>query len=380
MKRRVMLLMGIWMMTVPVFTAFAGETVQEPAESAGAEVSTAAESAGTEAPASEDSIGGLIAGLFSDDGPLKDVVPEDTDLSGLVSGLFSEDSPLKDVLPENTDLAGLVAGLLSEEGLLKDVLPEGTDISGLVDSAKEHLGKAGDEISEVLGKAVDTLKEKTGDIDLDTVKEYAGSLVSHLLGSEDVGDGSLDDTIRIYGLIREAEENFILEHNAGIMDSGDVQIIGNSNVYLDQFDVDPIQSLNVMIQYNYTTDEENNLRFLSGAEDIVLFAHQNNGDENYQVVASTFSEDGENYMPSIEAMCSEVGEPVDDCLNEIEAAGIMIIYDLETYLKEHPELAGIEFEGEIRTVEELDKLFYERLAELYPADEEEIPEEETAEE
>ena len=46
----------------------------------------------------------------------------------------------------------------------------------------------------------------------------------------------------------------------------------------------------------------------------------------------------------------------------------MVAYDLKEYLEEHPEVKGIEFEGEIRTAEELDEIMIDRLSKLYEED------------
>ena len=42
--------------------------------------------------------------------------------------------------------------------------------------------------------------------------------------------------------------------------------------------------------------------------------------------------------------------------------------DAYKYLEEHPEVKGIEFEGEIRTAEELDEIMIDRLSKLYEED------------
>jgi len=62
-------------------------------------------------------------------------------------------------------------------------------------------------------------------------------------------------------------------------------------------------------------------------------------------------------------MCSETGTSLDECLEDIEFADAMMVYDLETYLENHPEVAGIEYDGEIRTAEELDELWIEKFNE-----------------
>jgi hypothetical protein len=44
--------------------------------------------------------------------------------------------------------------------------------------------------------------------------------------------------------------------------------------------------------------------------------------------------------------------------------------DLEQYLIDNPDIKGIEYQGEIRTAEELDEMFYAVVSELYPPEEE----------
>ena len=284
------------------------------------------------------------------------------------SAVYAEDAQ-----PESTEeapaeeegaLGGLLKDLFGEEGLLKDALPEKTDISEMIDTAKEKLGQAGDEISEALDAALDVVKSEAGRLDAETLKEYVGEIISHFTGDSMEFD-SADGTMEAYLGIRESEDAFMLEHNAGSLEPGDVQIVSNSNIYMDRFDGDVIRSIACMTQNNYTMDEENQLHFLCGAEDIVLLTHQNDQEAGYPVTDAVFAEDGENYMPSIEAMCSETGEPLDECLEDIDFADVMMVYSLEQYLNDHPEVAGIEYDGEIRNAEEMYALWLEKLDEVY---------------
>ena len=98
----------------------------------------------------------------------------------------------------------------------------------------------------------------------------------------------------------------------------------------------------------------------------------------FLVANSSFAEDGEEYMPSINTMCDVVGYAPDECLDDIELSKVMVIYDLRQYLIDNPEVNGIEYEGQIRSADELDELWGERLAELYPEETEEPAAEETA--
>jgi len=102
---------------------------------------------------------------------------------------------------------------------------------------------------------------------------------------------------------------------------------------------------------------------VSGVLDAVVDAVKNEAGSLDAETLKEYAEDGENYMPSIEAMCSETGTSLDECLEDIEFADAMMVYDLETYLENHPEVAGIEYDGEIRTAEELDELWIEKFNE-----------------
>lgn len=69
-------------------------------------------------------------------------------------------------------------------------------------------------------------------------------------------------------------------------------------------------------------------------------------------------------------MYREVGKSSEEWEEDLEASRIMVLYDLEKYLEEHPDVKGIEFEGEIRTAEELDEIMITRMNELYDEAEE----------
>ena len=290
-------------------------------------------------------------------------------LGGILSGVL-------DTVQENSD--ELKQALFGEDGPLKDVLPEGTDIDAMIDTARQQLEQADGEISELVDEIAGAIESEVGNIDTDTIKQYAGELVSQLIGGgdsgfsslEDIDFSALDEIFATFESLKASEKEYMLEHNAGALEPGDVQIVSGYIISQDEYDADPIRSMNYMIQCDYTLDEENQLRFLCGAEDVVLFSHRKDENGGYPVIDASFSEDGENYTASVEAMCSEMGITLDTCMEEIEAAKVGLIYDLKMYMEEHPDVAGIEYEGEIRSAEELYDLWGERISELYPDTEE----------
>ena len=110
---------------------------------------------------------------------------------------------------------------------------------------------------------------------------------------------------------------------------------------------------------------ENQLWMVDSSEDVVLFTHERNQDGGYSIKDAVFAEKGDNYMSSVEALLIETGESVDDLEETLETSRVFVLYDLKNYLEEHPEVKGIEYEGEIRTAEELDQIWNVKLDELY---------------
>ena len=85
---------------------------------------------------------------------------------------------------ETTD--DIFNALFGDEGILKDIIPEDTDIEAMLDTAKEQLSEADDEISEVVGSAIDSIKEEVSNVDPESVKEYIGDLIGYFTGSDDL--------------------------------------------------------------------------------------------------------------------------------------------------------------------------------------------------
>lgn len=282
--------------------------------------------------------------------------------------------------PEQEDMyAEAVKSLFGAGGPLFGVLPEGTNIDEMVSTSREQMSQADQQIRQVLDEVAEKAQNDSIDpnVQQDTLEEYAEALLGKLLGSKDFGEddisdslafASLDEYIEVYNGIKNLEDDYIKEHNAGSMEAGDVQIVASSSITDEEIDEDQARRLACVIQNNYRMDEENQLRLVSSSEDVVLFTHQKDQDGNYLVTDAEFAEKGENYESSIQALNLKMDDPSDDFQEDLEASRIMVAYDLEKYLEEHPEVKGIEFEGEIRTAEELDEIMIDRLSKLYEED------------
>ena len=286
-------------------------------------------------------------------------------------------SATEEASPEQEDMyAEAVKSLFGAGGPLFGVLPEGTNIDEMVGTSREQMGQADQEIRQVLDEVAEKAQNDSIDpnVQQDTLEEYAEALLERILGSADFEKddplpfASLDEYLEVYNGIKNLEDDYIREHNAESMEAGDVQIVASNSLADEEIDEDQARRLACVIQNNYRMDEENQLRLVSSSEDVVLFTHQKDQDGNYIVTDAEFAEKGENYDSSIQALNLKMDDPSDELQEDLEASRIMVAYDLKKYLEEHPEVKGIEFEGEIRTAEELDEIMIDRLSKLYEED------------
>ena len=286
-------------------------------------------------------------------------------------------SATEEASQEQEDMyAEAVKSLFGAGGPLFGVLPEGTNIDEMVGTSREQMGQADQEIRQVLDEVAEKAQNDSIDpnVQQDTLEEYAEALLERILGSADFEKddplpfASLDEYLEVYNGIKNLEDDYIREHNAESMEAGDVQIVASNSLADEEIDEDQARRLACVIQNNYRMDEENQLRLVSSSEDVVLFTHQKDQDGNYIVTDAEFAEKGENYDSSIQALNLKMDDPSDELQEDLEASRIMVAYDLKEYLEEHPEVKGIEFEGEIRTAEELDEIMIDRLSKLYEED------------
>ena len=251
---------------------------------------------------------------------------------------------------------GFLSILLGEDDILSDLAGKA---KGGLDMVKEEASKALDGIAS----GIQTLDEL---IDTESLKDYASDFLRKVFvgGSDDFS--AWDEMFAMVESIRNAETEYIREYNAGNMDEGDVQIITDSTIFsAEDTEQEEYRDLTCMVQDNYRLDDENQLLLVSGARDIVLFTLRGDEKNQYTVTDAEFAQDGENYMPSIEVFCEEVGVSVDECMESINISDYMVLLEMKKYLDEHPEITGIEYGGEIRSADDLQELGNDWLEENY---------------
>ncbi len=306
-----------------------------------------------------------------------------------VSAVYAQDAapeaePTQEAVTEaepekEESLGGFLKSLFGEGGPLADVVPAGTDIDAMLTSASEQLSQVESELDTVFNSVVEKAKNKGIDFSLDSLKEYAVSFLSEMTGAGDFGFGpGLDQYMDTIAAIRAVEEQYYKDHNADMMDPAEIQFISNCTLFTEEhpefsdYNKMETRTINYMTQLNFVKNEANQLVFVSGGSDVVMFTVRPDEEGNFSVVSAKFSEDGVNYKPSIEAMLTEVGaaDQIAETMDEIEFGRVMVPYDLEQYLGEHPEYTAIEYGGEMRTAKDLDAMWSEDVKTLFaePAD------------
>ena len=337
--------------------AAAASTVQEAATAASVQETAAAatvQEAATAAAAQEAATAGTAAAV------------QEAATAGTAA--TAQEAALEEEIPVEK-----IEALFGEGGPLYGLLPEGTDTEAIVRAAEEQMDIVNRQFSRAIEEIVEKSESKSVDFDQESLQKFAEALLGQFIGSRADGNDaggfdfdSLDALIEVRNAIIDSEKEYVIEHNSGSMESGDVQIVA-SDVYHedDDYEQEEFRMLSNMIQNNYRMDDENQLWLVDSSEDVILFTHERGQDGGYSIKDAVFAEKGDNYMSSVEALLIETGESVDDLEETLETSRVFVLYDLKDYLKEHPEVKGIEYEGEIRTAEELDQIWNVKLDELY---------------
>lgn len=261
-------------------------------------------------------------------------------------------------------------GIFGEDGLLNEVLPEGIDLDEIAGSLEEKAGVIKAEGQQVIDDIIEKVQNEDGSfdlegIDLDGLKNLAGGLLGSLVGDSDLEGFDMGEYLARFDSVKDAMKEYYLAKNSEIMEDGDVQILSTTLIYVDEDLVDEVTAFAQIIQENYTEDEKI-LRSLCSSSVPVLFKFSWDEENSRYVVADAReAADGEEYTASLEEMCSEVGITLEECLEDIDFSDYIHTEELVNYMKEHPELEGIEFEGEVLNAEELDAFSSELLMEYF---------------
>ena len=272
---------------------------------------------------------------------------------GLVDGLLSEDGPLAD--------------LFGEDSSLKDLLPSEEELDELLGKAEEKLNEVGGEVEAVVDEVLSQVRDEDGNFDSGKVEELVSSILGMISGeeSDDVDFDAIDALIAQSQMRLDAIESYILEANMEFMDPGDVQLVTLMSVWDTFLDgEEDVRQLMIWSQNNYTL-EGTELHLLSSSSETSLFTLHGEEDGSYTVTDMEHAEEGEGNLTSIEAMCEEIGTDTERYYDAMEYVPIAVLDDMIEYLEEHEELEGIEYQGEIRSLDELKAIKDDLVKEIY---------------
>ena len=306
--------------------------------------------------------------------------------TGAVESLLGEDGADSSLLGDKG-----ISGLFEEDGALAGILPEGIDVKGVLESVGSELEDVNSTLHQELQSVAEMVTNEDGSVDWEKVGGSVEELLSVLKdggildeagGEADEGKSDEDIDALLAELMIPYEKadavmfDYIAERNADLMDAGDVQIFSKRSGYMGDPEEDEFKALADFTQVNFTVDGDQ-MNMVSAATDTLLLTLTKGEDGSYTVTDEKYTEDGEAYAASLEALCAEVDISVDD----FYASTVLGAYNdadaLAEYLREHPEIATAEYQGEQMTAEELEKMSDEYSDELFDSifgEEEEVTE------
>ena len=247
-----------------------------------------------------------------------------------------------------------VSGIFGKGGIIENALPDQEQVDQALSDIKDGFGVMGAGIKDGMGEIGSGLGG------------LLGGLVDGLFGGGE-GSGGWELFFEQTGKMKEAGKAYMLEVNAPLMEPGDVQIIADGAVTDSGIKNGVGYSIVYFMQQNFTEDEDHMLHFLCEKNDLVFFEFHETEDGGFEIADAEFLEAGDSLEESLKDYLSLVSsDTVDECRESIIFAELYVLPEtLMEYLDENPEIAGIEYKGEMRTSDELKALRDKQTWEYY---------------
>ena len=236
-------------------------------------------------------------------------------------------------------------------------VPVQTVEEAVEEAAGQAVG-ANPEISSAFQKAFETAQNTA-----ESLNAYGKGLYEMVSGGGSGSDFSeFEALFEKLDKINAAIDAYVLETNAGEIDPGDVQLLPGGSIYSDDYsELKEFRLLYYALQYNYEKDGRDQLRSTGSAKDLILFSFEEQEDGSMVITDARFAEKADDYSDVLAELAVEMDAPLDEVLDTYEFLQIDDVRELRDYLEEHPEFTGIEYDGEIRTAEDLDEIWYARI-------------------
>ena len=244
----------------------------------------------------------------------------------------------------------------------------GQEPESLYQNIMGQLSQTGGELSAIAAEAAEAARNEDGSFNPEGLKAYGMDLYNAYVSGDNADFGDMEDYFRKIDNTNAAVENYILDRNAGLLKPGEIQILAGGNVYAEDFaDLKEFREIYAAIQYNYKKDG-NVLRYVDGADDVILFTLREEADGSIKVVDARLAEKGAKEKASLEEMCRELKTSYDEAKEMLDFNRAYDVQDLIDYMKKNPEITGVEYDGKIWSSEELEELETKRLKEIFPED------------
>ena len=340
----------------------------------------------------------LLSGLGDSSGESSGESSGDTSsLTGLLGGLLGGGSgldlstlgktlvqKLKDKLGDlkGVDLDAIVSGLKDKlSGLLgglKDKLG-GLTKNGTDETTTTETGESSGDMSS-LTSLLGGLGESSGETGAtgETSDADILSLLGGLLGgSEGEGEGTedidLDSFLESFKLSEEyqeyvaryaaIQEHLNLEHAEGLP-AGDEQVMSLSEIYDSNVPDNPDVIFGLFTLMNYKKSEDGKeLKALNSAGSVEILTLEKQEDGTFRVLEAATARD-EDFEADLKVLCETYGTTTASYEEAKKWQIFDLVADLYSFMAGHPEYEKIEFQGEMLSAEDLDKMMEQTYNEL----------------
>ena len=223
----------------------------------------------------------------------------------------------------------------------------------LLEYAKDQRGEAGFDFESIAEQIKGLLQQKEGGIDLSGLS----SLIGMFTGGGDFDAWSLGGSTYFQEVeaVHNAIDSYVLDKYRDMIGPDDLPLIFKLFILNDENDTRQILGYCCLIVY---TPDGRDLKqqFFADAVEYMAF-DRIDGDEGilYTVAEAVPAEEGENRDAGIDALCERLGTErahFDAHVSQVEIDW-NLAYEMMDFLEEHPEFQRIEYEGEMKTYEEL---------------------------
>ena len=214
-------------------------------------------------------------------------------------------------------------------------------LKGFLDSIPEESKDKLDQAAmQVLGKLV-------GDAGLE---DMIGGLFAMEDNTEDSETMDFD-----YTAWRDASDAYAAELFNQILEPGDEQILFTFGFTKEDGLYAETEILGFYGLANYIADGAD-LKMKNYAGNMLLMTIEKNEDGTYTVTGAEQTEDGEGYAASFAALCGKYGVSVETVQASLESKDWLDTLSLIAFMDGHPQYERIEYQGELKTLEEINKI------------------------